>query len=301
MIDAARKYNRIVQVGTQNRSGPYILSALEYIKTGKLGKIGLVKVYNMFSGGPFKLGTSGSCPDGFDWDKWLGGVSERPYHQRIVHGGWLQYHDFNGGTFDNGIHQLDLALMMMGEPQPPSSVRTLGVHCCHDGDESQVPDIENICWDFGKFIMTYEFTRYPRYMEDTTITIRRNDLFPYWTMNATRIEFYGSSLLMTLGRHGGGWIVQQPGGGIVDKMYGRPCDEPHYENFLACIKSRKQPTADIGIAHNSNVVMHMGNIAHRVGNVTLKYDSKTCKFDNEEANKLIRDNYRKGYEIPDQV
>lgn len=302
MIEAARKYKRIVQVGTQGRSGPYILSALEYIKTGKLGKIGLVKVYNMFSGEPFKLGNSGPCPEGFGWDRWLGRAPLRPYHQAIVHGGWLHYWDFGSGIlFDNGIHQLDLALMMMGDPPPPSSVRSLGVRYCHDDDESEIPDIHTVNLDFGTFVMTFDLSRYQRYMEDTSATIRRNDLLPYWTMNSTRIEFYGSNLLMTLGRQGGGWIVQQSGGGIVDKMFGRPCDEPHYENFLACIKSRETPTADIGIAHNSNVVMHMSNIAHKVGNVTLRYDAKTCQFDNEEANGLIKNTYRKGYEIPETV
>ena len=302
MIEAARKYNRIVQVGTQNRSGPYIQAALEYVKSGKLGKIGLVKVYNMFSGGPFKLGEPGTCPEGFDWDKWLGKAPLRPYHQRIVNSGWLHYWDFNSGImFGNAIHQLDLAMMMMGDPGLPSSVRSLGVKYCHEGDDSETPDIHNISWDFGKFVMTFDLTRYQRYMEDTSTTIRRNDLFPYWTMNATRIELYGSNLLMTLGRHGGGWIVQQSGGGIVDKMFGRPCDEPHYEDFLSCIKSRKTPKADVGIAHNSNVVMHMSNIAHRVGNTALRYDSTTGKFDNDEANKLIKGVYRKGYEVPEKV
>ena len=149
--------------------------------------------------------------------------------------------------------------------------------------------------------MTIDLTRYQRYMEDTSATIRRNDLFPYWTMNSTRIELYGSELLMTLGRQGGGWIVQQSGGGIVDKMYGRPGDEAHYENFLACVKSRQKPAADIGIAHNSNVVMHMSNIAHKVGNAALRYDAQTGTFDNEKANRLIKDTYRQGYEIPDRI
>ncbi|MCX7885677.1 MAG: Gfo/Idh/MocA family oxidoreductase [Verrucomicrobiae bacterium] len=302
MVEAARKYKRIVQVGCQNRSGPYILAAREYIKSGKLGKIGLIKVYNMFSGAPFKLGEPGKCPEGFDWDQWLGPAPWRPYHQRIVRHGWLHFWDFNSGIlFGNGIHQLDIALMMMGDPPLPRSVRSLGVKYCHPGDESEIPDIHVVDWDFGDFVMTFDLTRYQRYMEDTSATIRRNDLFPYWTMNATRIEFYGSQFLMTLGRHGGGWIVQQPGGGIVDKMYGRPCDEPHYENFLACIKSRQKPTADIEIAHASNVVMHMANIAHRVGNVALRYDAQTGLFDNPEANKLIKKFYRKGYEIPDRV
>jgi predicted dehydrogenase len=279
-----------------------VKAALEYIKSGKLGKIGLVKVYNMFSGGPFKLGAPGTCPAGFDWDKWLGPAALRPYHQQIVHHGWLHFWDFNSGiSFGNGVHQLDLALMMMGDPPPPASVRSFGTKCCHAGDESEIPDVHVIDWDFGSFVMTFDLTRYQRYMEDTSNTIRRNDLFPYWTMNSTRIELYGSNLFMTLGRHGGGWIVQQPGGGIVDKMYGRPCDEPHYENFLACIKSRETPTADIAIAHRANVVMHMANIAHRVGNVALRYDPKTGQFDNAAANKLIKKNYRQGYEVPDAV
>jgi myo-inositol 2-dehydrogenase / D-chiro-inositol 1-dehydrogenase len=84
-------------------------------------------------------------------------------------------------------------------------------------------------------------------------------------------------------------------------MYGRPGDEAHYENFLACVKSRQKPAADIGIAHNSNVVMHMSNIAHKVGNLALRYDAKTGTFDNEKANGLIKDIYRQGYEIPDLV
>jgi len=302
MIEAARRYKRIVQAGVQNRSGPYVHSALEYIKSGKLGKIGLVKVYNMFSGAPFKLGEASQCPEDFDWDKWLGPAPMRPYHQRIVRSGWLHYWDFNSGImFGNGIHQLDLALMLMGDPPPPRSVRSLGVKYCHPGDESEVPDIHVVDWDFGTFVMTFDLTRYQRYMEDTTSTIRRNDLFPYWTMNATRIELYGSNLLMTVGRHGGGWIVQQSGGGIVEKMFGRPCDEPHYENFLACVKSRQTPLGDVGIAHAGNVVMHMANISHRVGNVALRYDAKTGKFDNPEANQLIKKSYRKGYEIPDRV
>ncbi len=302
MVAAAAKYHRIVQVGTQNRSGPYTLAAREYVKSGKLGKIALVRVFNMKSGGPFKLGDPGKPPEGFNWDAWLGSAPERPYHQHIFNGGWHQFWDFCGGDMtDDGIHQLDLALMLMGDPEPPRSVRALGGRYAHRGDDSEVPDVQMVSWDYDRFVMTFELTGYPRYMEKTSATIRRNDLFPYWTMNATRIELYGSELFMTVGRHGGGWIVQQSGGGIVDKMYGRPCDEPHYANFLACVKSRQKPNADIAIAHASNVAAHMGNIAHRVGNVALRYDAKAVKFDNEAANQLIKPPYRKGYEIPEQV
>ena len=302
MVEAAANHKRVVQVGMQNRSGPYNLAARDYVKSGKLGKICLVKVYNMKSGGPFKLGSPGKCPAGFDWDKWLGRTPQRPYHQHIFSGGWHQYWDYSGGDLaDDGIHQIDLALMLMGDPPPPRSTRAVGGRFAHRGDDSQRPDVQLVNWEFDKFLMTCEVTGYPKYMRKTTATIRRKDLMPYWTQNATRIELYGSELLMTVGRHGGGWIVQQSTGRIVDKMFGRIPEEPHFKDFLSCIKTRKSPNAAIAVSHASNVVLHMGNIAHRVGNVSLNYDAKTGKFDNDKANTLLKDTYRKGYEIPDKV
>ncbi len=302
MVKAARKYRRILQVGTQNRSGPYNLKAIEYIKSGKLGKVCFVQVYNMKSGRPFSFGRRGTCPKGFPWDTWVGKSPARPYHGGIFHGGWHQLWDFSGGDMaDDGIHQLDLALMLMGDPPLPKSVRGLGARICHKGDDSQRPDVQTCSWDFGSFLMTLDLTGYPRYMLKTAGTIRRKDVLPYWTHNATRIELYGSEMMMTIGRHGGGWIVQQSGGKVVEKVFGRPCDDPHYKNFLECIRTRKLPNADIAIAHKSIVTLHMGNIAHRVGNVALNYDAETGTFDNPAANKLIKGEYRKGFEIPEDV
>ena len=302
MVEAARKHKRILQAGTQNRSGPYNFQALDYIKSGKLGKLCLVRVFNMKPGGPFHLGDPGKPPEGFNWDAWLGRAPARPYHQRLFHGGWQQFWDFTGGDMAlDGIHQFDLALMLMGDPGMPRSVRCLGGRYAHRGDDSERPDVQLASYDFGGFVMTFELTGYPRYMRKTTSTIRRRDELPYWTQNATRIELYGSELMMILGRHGGGWVVMTSGGKLVEKVYGRPCDDPHYKNFLECIKSRKRPTADIAIAHISFATLNMANIAHRVGNTALNYDAATGKFDNDAANKLIKPTYRKGYEIPDDV
>ena len=150
--------------------------------------------------------------------------------------------------------------------------------------------------------MTFELTGYPRYMRKTTGTIRRNDEFPYWTQNATRIELYGSELMMTIGRHGGGWQVTTSGGRVVKQMYGRPADSPHEQNFIDSVKSRKLPTADIEILHKSNALVHLGNIAYRVGNRSLRFDPKTERFIGDiEANKLLKRQYRKKYEVPEQV
>ncbi|UCG46362.1 MAG: Gfo/Idh/MocA family oxidoreductase [Phycisphaerales bacterium] len=303
MIEAARKYNRALQVGTQNRSAPYNLAALEYVKSGRLGGVHLVKVYNLKPGGAFHLGDPGRPPAGFDWDAWLGPAPERPYHQRIFHGGWHKFWDFSGGDMaDDGIHQLDLAMMLMGDPGIPTAVSCSGGRLAHRGDDSEVPDLQVVTYDFDDFVLTFELSGYPRYMQKTTGTIRRNDEFPYWTQNATRIELYGSELMMTIGRHGGGWIVTTSGGKIVEKMYGRPPDVNHVQNFLDCVKSRRNPNADVEILHKSVALVHLGNIAHRVGNCKLRFDPKAERFiGSVEANNLVKRRYRKKYEIPQQV
>jgi predicted dehydrogenase len=303
LIEAARKYKCIVQVGTQNRSAPYNLAAVEHIKAGKLGRVPLVKVYNMKPGGPFRLGEAGTAPDGFDWDAWLGSAPVRPYHQRIFHGGWHKFWDFSGGDMaDDGIHQLDLAMMLMGDPGIPKAVSCSGGRLAHAGDDAEVPDVQVISFEFDDFVMTFELTGYPRYMRKTTGTIRRNDEFPYWTQNATRIELYGSERMMTVGRHGGGWQVTTSGGKVVEQMYGRFPDAPHQQNFIESVKSRKLSNADVEILHNSCALVHLGNIAHRVGNESLRFDPKSEQFiGNPGANKLVKRKSRGRYEIPEQV
>ena len=302
MVEAAAKYDRIVQVGIQNRSAPYNMEALDYIRSGKLGKIHLVKVYNLQPGSPFNMGPAEAPPDGFDWNEWLGRAPNRPYHQDILRSGWKNFWDYSGGFMtDDAYHQLDLALMLMGDVGIPKSVRSLGGRFAHRGDDSEVPDVAIYNWEFESFVMTLEHSTYPKYMRKTEATIRRKDALPYWTHNATRIELYGSDLMMTVGRHGGGWIVQEEGGGLVEKHFGRVPDVPHYQNFLDCVKSRKQPNATASIADVTYNIFEMANIAHRVGNTVLHYDPASRRFDNADADALLKSTYRPGYEIPDQV
>jgi hypothetical protein len=162
--------------------------------------------------------------------------------------------------------------------------------------------VQTVAFDFDDFVMTFELSEYPRYMQKTTGTIRRNDEFPYWTQNATRIELYGSEMMMTVGRHGGGWIVQTSGGRIAEKMYGRPPDQSHETNFLECLKSRRRPNADIETLYNSTIMIHMANIAHRVGNRKLRFDAESKRFvEAPAANRLLKRDQRREYEIPEQI
>ena len=300
MIEASERYDRIIQVGTQNRSAPYIQAAKEYVQSGKLGRIGLVHVYNLKSGNPFSLGKESKPPAGLDWDMWLGPAPQRPFYENIIKHGWLNFWDYcNGDLSDDGVHQLDLALKILGDPDSPKIVSSTGGRLVHD-DDAETPDVQTAQYTYKDFVLTFEMTNYPRYMQKTTTTIRQNDEFPYWTQNATRVEIYGSELLMTIGRMGGGWQVVTSGGKVVDQLYGRVPDAPHYKNFIECVKSRKKPNADIRIAHKALSSVILAVIAHRVGNRTVHFDWRKEQFiDNNEANKFMKTQGRGEYRMPE--
>ena len=302
MIEASEKYGRIIQVGTQNRSAPYIDAARDYVQSGKLGEIGLVHVYNLKSGEPFFLGDSAKPPTGLDWDMWLGPAPARSYNEKIFKHGWLNFWDYcNGDLSDDGVHQLDLALKIMGDPEGPVITSSTGGRLVHK-DDAETPDVQTAHYTFKDFVLAFEMTNYPRYMQKTTATIRRNDEFPYWTQNSTRVEIYGSELLMTVGRMGGGWQVMTSGGKVVDQMYGRVPDAPHYKNFLECVKSRKQPNADIRIAHKAFSSIMLAVIAHKAGNRTVQFDWQKEQFvDDDKANKFLKTQGREKYRMPEII
>jgi hypothetical protein len=193
-------------------------------------------------------------------------------------------------------------MILMGDPGMPKAVACSGGRLQHKGDDAEVPDVQIATFDFDGLVVTLELTGYPPYMRKTTGTIRRTDKFPYWTQNATRVELYGSKLMMTVGRHGGGWQTTTSGPTVVDQMYGRPPDAEHEKNFIECVKSRKRPNADIETMHPSLTMVHMANIAHRVGNQKLWFDSQKERFiGNQDANRLLKRRYRRKYEVPEKV
>jgi predicted dehydrogenase len=308
MVEAARKYDRIVQVGTQNRSSPYNLAAREYIKSGKLGDIHLVKVFNLKSGSPFHLGANDNPPTGFDWQAWLGPAPSRPHNSRLFQGGWHQFWAYSGGDLaDDGIHQIDLAMMLLGDPDLPRVVHGSAGRFAHR-DDGEVPDTQVITYELPKLLLTFELTGWPPYMDKIAGDVRTGSEYPFWPQCATRIEIYGSKGLLYIGPHGGGWQVferakrQSRPGEIIAQMHGRPGDAPHEQDFIDCIKSRKRPNADIEIGHQSISLVHLGNIAHRCGNQRLVFDAKSETFvESAVANKLLRRHNQTKYSVADEV
>lgn len=307
MIEAAEKYNRIVQVGFQNRSAPYGFSARDYIKSGRLGKIVHVKCYNLLGGSKWIPQPDQETPEWIDWDAWLGPAPYRPYNPAITdakgRGGWLDFWAFGGGALsDDASHVMDLARMVIGDPPHPKSVYAKGGNWPW-GSEKETPEFISITYDFGDFTMTCDSGNGTNYMKKTPGDIRfDSSRFPDWPTNSTRTEIYGTEGLMYLGRHGGGWQVVGKDSKVIAQEGGVFPDEEHQKNFIESLRTRKNPNGNVEQGQLSACLVHLGNIAYRVGNKQLYFDAKNeCFIENEDANKLLRTSYRDNYRIPDKV
>jgi len=300
MIEAARKYKRVVQVGLQNRSAPYTASAREYIKSGKLGRIVEVKVINMLGGAPFSPQPDCAPPKGLDWDRWLGPAPEVPYNPGR-HLSWYDWWDYKGGAIvDDAIHQIDLARAVLDNPAHPKSVCCIGGNYAYQS-KREVPELQSIVYDFGDFAMTCESGNSTNYMRKFAGEVRYGSTWPHWPTSATRIEIYGTKALMLLGQHGCGWQVIIEDGKLIDQDKGYFPDKWHQPNFLESLSTRKPPNADIEQGHRSACLVHLANLSYRVGNKQLIFDPEREKTNSEQANKLLKPAYRKNYRIPEHV
>lgn len=301
MVAAARKYQRVVQVGFQNRSAPYALSAREYLRSGKLGTVVLVKVYNLLDGGAWKPQPDAPPPAGLDWDLWLGPAPKVPYNAGR-HNGWNDWWDYCAGAFSgDASHQLDLTRMVLGDPPAPKSVACAGGRLGWP-DAREIPDTLAVTYDYGAFVMTCESGTATPYMRKFPNEVRYGDQWPYWPQSSCRVEIYGTKQLMYLGRHGCGWQVLEAGGKVVAQDKGYFPDKWHQPNFVDCIRSRKQPNADIEQAHQSGCLIHLGVASYRVGKQQLEFDAAGERFtNNDDANRLLQPMARESYRLPDTV
>ena len=303
MIEAAMKYERILQCGTQNRSAPYNYKAKEFIQSGKLGEIVAVDIMELDDGPvPFNQKENSPVPETIDWDLWLGPAPKVPYNVSR-NKSWLYYWDYSGGgELANGaIHQVDLARFVLSDPDYPKSVYCAGGRYLFD-DNRDIPDYQMTTFDYGNFVMTLKTGAFTPYMAKSNLEIRYGNLFPEWKQNGDKIVIYGTKRQMYLGRMGGGWQVFDKDGEIVAQEYGYFPLEAHLANFIDCIRTRKQPNAGIVEGHKSSVLAHLANLSYRAGSRQLDFSSEYETItNNQEAQKIAEGYYRKGFEIPVQV
>ncbi len=299
MIEAAMKYERIVQCGTLNRSADYALTARDYIKGGGLGQVVTVSAIELTDGPvPFNEKADSETPDTIDWDLWLGPAPKVPYNVSR-NKSWQYYWDYAGGyAFGQGvIHQVDMLRLALDNPGFPESVYCTGGRYLFN-DKRDIPDYQLATYDFGNFVMTLQGGEFSRYLKKTSEEIRYGKGFPRWQQNATKIEIYGTERMMYLGVMGGGWQVYDKDEKLVasDKSI-YPLDA-HLRNFFECMRSRKQPNGNIVEGHKSAALIHMANLSYRSGKKQLIISPETETILNDStAIALAQPRYRKGFEI----
>lgn len=299
MIEIARKYNRIVQCGTQNRSSDYAYKAREYIKSGELGEIVSVHVKELLNGPiPFTEKEEARPPDTIDWDMWLGPAPKVPYSVSR-NKSWGYFWDYAGGNVMAGgiIHQTDMARLILDDPGFPKSVFCSGGRYFFD-DKRDVPDYQMATFDYGNFTLTLETGECTPYMKKSGPEIRFSDKFPDWRQNSTRIDILGTEGLMFAGRMGGGWQVFDEDGQVVAQEPGYYPLAAHIKNFLDCVRSRNEPNGNLVQGHHSSVLIHLANLSYRMGNKQLNFSPEYEIITNDkEARALSRQKYREGFEV----
>lgn len=265
MVDAARKHERVVQVGTQQRSATHFQEAVKLVQQGYLGKVSFVRTWNYSNDYPKGIGNppDSDPPAGLDWDAWLGPAPKRPFNTNRFGVGdrWSTFRyfwDYAGGFMtDWGVHLMDIVQWAMQVDGPDAITASGGKFFIEDNAET--PDTLQVTYQYPHFVAVYE---------------NRWDNGNSMYNHGYGIEFHGTDATMFVDR-GGFEVFPEtrpgvPGAKHADNrapaMKMDACNNDHYDhvrNFLDCMKSRQRPISDIEIGHRSTSVCLLGNVAYR--------------------------------------
>ena len=274
LVEAARKYNRIVQGGTQRRSNGRIRKAMQLLHGGAIGDIYMARA--------IVFGVRDSI--GFQP---LGPAPEQPYHANLVHYNWHWFWDFgNGELGNNGSHQIDVARWGLGKGLP-FRIYSTGGRLGYK-DQAQTPNTQ---------IATYD------YPDGTILVCETRGLYTN-AEGGVRwgVHFYGSKGYMSIDPKGMYQVFQgrsenpEPDPGTLDEI-------DHYGNFFDAVRAGKSEllTADIEETYLSNAICHLGNISYRIGR-KLDFDPMTERFRGDtEADRLLSRQYRAPFLMPGRV
>jgi predicted dehydrogenase len=331
MVNAARKYNRIVQCGTQRRSQGSIAKAIQWIQEGNLGKIRCITAFaNKKRSSCGKRDTPLPMPDSVDYDLWCGPAKKVPiYRDRLQYDCSFDWNTGDGESCNQGVHEVDVARWCLGEKKLPRRVMSIGGRFVFN-DACDVPNTQIVYYDFPKGPVLYEVHNLTK--------AKGSDEMP---------SFRGESVGVIVDCEGGSvslyrGLAWDNEGKEVKKFSG---GGDHFVNFIEAIRSgrRQDLNAEILEGHISTAVTHTGNISYRLGvkasqrqmfkqvreipifrdmyermiehlisheidvnartvslGPWLQIDRKNeCFKNNEQANRLVRGFYRKPYVVPD--
>ncbi len=292
-VKAARKYDRVVQLGTQQRSWPHYRKAVEAIQAGKLGEISEVKVWDydyLYPG--FGSPPDGDPPAGLDWDFWVGPSPAQPYNpNKIARHYW--FFDFGGGwQLDWAVHHYDIVHWAL-DVKAPVTATAMGGFLCFDETNTQWPDTFSSVCEYGPgpvaekgFLLQYTFRGGCR-------REHRSHAKCFFGSEASMI-LDRSGYTITAEARGGnklGEVVETAGNDFTENVHIQSL-KAHAEVFLDCLRTRKRPPADVEVGHLATNPGHLMNIAWRVGRKIHWDAEKEQVIGDDDANALVTKQYR---------
>ncbi len=315
MVEAARRYNRVVQTGTQHRSAPHFRQAAEIVQSGQIGPVHFVRVWNYLNMSPDGIGRAADSapPPGLDWDFYLGPAPRVPFNKNRFLVSYRWFWDYAGGmATDYGTHRLDSVHQVMGVDAPRSAAGAGGRFELADGAET--PDVVQITYEYPGFVLSYEASM----LNDHGCGGRTPGKKYYLTRSADDrphgIAFYGSKGSLFADRVGfevypeprgeSGPGAANTSGAAVEgyraeqvEVAGEDATGLHLKNFIECVRTRQKPKADVEIGHRSTIVPHLGNIAFRTGH-KIRWDAEREQIlDDQKASELLDRPARKPWDL----
>ena len=290
MARATKRYNRIVQVGQQQRSGNHWMKAMEIMHSGKLGKIRKVNFWaNFFYGaGPAPVPDQ-PVPAGVDYDMWLGPAPSRPFNANRFHGDWRMFWDYGGGLMtDWGVHLIDMGLWALKIDTFPKSISAMGGNFAQGEHACETADTHTTMYEFDDFHLLWQHNGGLQ-----TGPYNRNYGVAFIGENGTIVANRANWVLYTEGKKDNKRMEEME----VHSADGMRNDD-HVVDFIQAVKNRKNPVCDIETGRRAAIYTHLGNIAYRTGE-KLFYDEKTNSFpNNPKANSYIKPQYREPWKLP---
>ena len=289
MVKAAAKYRKqLVQVGMWQRSSKHWFDASDYVRSGKLGDVNLVRAWIYKGmGEPVPAQPDSEAPDYVDYNMWLGPAPKRPFNKNRFHYDFRWYWDYAGGAMtDWGVHLLDFAIYGMNAGYP-ESVSPGGGNFLNK-EVIETPDIQQALYNYPTHTMIWECGLIPR-------------LGPYGMHHG--VSFTGTKGTLIVSRNG--WMVNSESSNKDSKKFIADVAlqpaigglKEHVQNFLNGIRKGEKLNAPVEVGAKTAIISEMGNIAYRAGNL-LHWDSVNMKFAEEDANKFTKLTYREPWKLP---
>ena len=299
IVQAGRKHDCVVQMGTQGRSALQIAEAVRIVQSGELGEVRFVRVWDYSNEYPDRPTPDSPVPEGLDWDFFVGPAPEVPFNQARWRN-WHVFYDYASGPItDMGVHLIDTVQRAMQADAPISVVAYGGRYLLKSAD---IPDVHQVLYEYPNFTMSYEAIRLNWYgMGGRTPGVKY--FYPHGEFDRPHgIAFYGTNGAL-LADPDGFEVFPEPAGDGKYRMERRILYRPegndgkfrHVRNWLECVKSRQKPNADVEIGHRSTIPTHLGTIAYRVKEKLFWDREKEVFTNSSKANSLLSRAPRQAY------